>query len=387
MIPVVLLLVVVLVFASAVLATGGPPGRTNEDQVREDSVKSVLNSKGKVIDPNRQMASVASSHEGGFGGWYFSDDKDTVYVFMKDTTKTAAARSAFEAAYSGRHAPANTVVVAGSYSLDDLSNWFYQIIEGLNAEGISFRSASIDHSGNIITIGLAEASHRDTARRIMEDLEIPTGAVELTRRGDGRLLDGEALDEEWRPVVGGIQRQQVFDGLKCTIGFGTERNDEEGFILASHCTNEQEDIGDLDNATIHQPNYPWIGSNVISEETIDPQTYEIDNFLCLDNYHCRYSDAAYAELDSGEDLDLGRIAEPEGYNENDVDPAYETLGIVAEQAGFSVGDKVEFIGRTSGWEKAEITSTCAAVVAEDPPLSQSRDDNPLLRASRTLGRV
>ena len=138
--------------------------------------------------------------------------------------------------------------------------------------------------------------------------------------------------------------------------------------MASHCTNEQNDIGGLHNATIHQPNNPWIGSNVIGEETIDPQLGDIDSSLCLDNYLCRYSDAAYAELDSDEDLDLGKIAEPEDYDETDVDPAYETLGIIAEQSGFSVGDEVEFIGRTSGWEKAEITSACAAVVVENPLL-------------------
>ena len=151
-------------------------------------------------------------------------------------------------------------------------------------------------------------------------------------------------------------------------GFGTERNGEEGFVLASHCTNEQRDVGGIDYATIHQPNNPWIGSNVIGRESIDPQPYEVDNYLCTDSHRCRYSDAAYVLLDSGEDLDLGMIAEPEDYNETDVDPSYETIGIAAEQAGFSVGQEIEFIGRTSGWEKAEITSTCAAVEVEVPLL-------------------
>ena len=110
-------------------------------------------------------------------------------------------------------------------------------------------------------------------------------------------------------MAGAIQHQQVFDGLKCTISFVTERNDEEGFVLASHCTNEDEDIGGHDNATIHQPNNPFFGSNVIGEERIDPSLRDIDDDLCLYNHVCRYSDAAYAELD--EDLNLGGIAGPD----------------------------------------------------------------------------
>ena len=187
-IPAILLLVVLSIFAGVVLATDGTPQRTGEDQVKEDTVDSVLDSDGQVIDPNRKMASVADSHEGGFGGWYFSNDKDTVYVFMKDTTKTVQARSAFQAAYSGQHTPTNVVVVTGSHSLDDLSNWFRQIIEGLSEQGISYKTASIDHSENIIKIGLAEASHINASQRIMENSRIPTGAVELIRKGDGRLL-------------------------------------------------------------------------------------------------------------------------------------------------------------------------------------------------------
>ena len=218
LISLILLVVVSSVFAGAVLATGNNRGETDRGQVKEDAVKSVLDSEGRVIDPNRQMASVAGRHEGGFGGWYFSDDKDTVFVFMQDTTETAAARSAFEAAYSGGYDPANMVVVAGSYSLNDLSRWFYQIIEGLDEDRIFFSSASIDHSRNIIRIGLREAPHIEAARRIMGELGIPAGAVELTQRANAGLLGaGDALDQEWRPVVGGIQHQQVFDGFKCTM--------------------------------------------------------------------------------------------------------------------------------------------------------------------------
>ena len=367
LIPAVLLLVVLSVFAVAVLATGGTPGGDGDDQVKEDVVQAILDDDGNVIDHNRRLAQVSSDHEGGFGGWYFSDDKNTVYVFMKDTSKTTEARSAVEAAYVGKYTPANVVVVSGAHSLTELSTWLYQLVDGLVTEGINFKSVAIDHSQNRIDLGVAEDSHIDIAKRVMKDLQIPENAIDITV-DDSQLLGGGDLKEEWRPVAGAIQHQQIFDGVKCTIGFVTERNDEEGFILASHCTNETKSIGGNDHATIHQPNNPFFGSNVIGEESIDPSLYGIDDDLCVYNHVCRYSDAAYAELDGDEDLDLGGIAEPVGYNSTDVNPAYNTLSITKEEPYFSIGDEVEFIGRTSGWEKAEIVHTCAAAQVKGPLL-------------------
>ena len=107
--------------------------------------------------------------------------------------------------------------------------------------------------------------------------------------------------------------------------------------MASHCTNLFQDIGGVEGETVHQPHNPWIGSKVVGEETIDPNLQDIDHPFCPHNYLCRYSDAAYAELDSDEDLDLGMIARPEDYGETDVNPAYETFEVVYERSSFSVG--------------------------------------------------
>ena len=71
------------------------------------------------------------------------------------------------------------------------------------------------------------------------------------------------------------------------------------------------------------------------------------------------SDAAYAELESDEDLDLGEIAKPTAIGETDVNPEGTTFSISRENAGISVGDTVYFIGRTSGWNEAQVTDTCA----------------------------
>ena len=79
---------------------------------------------------------------------------------------------------------------------------------------------------------------------------------------------------------------------------------------------------------------------------------------CEENYFCRYSDAAYAELDDEEELDLGKIAKPTGFLETDVDPEGTTFSITME-GSVSVGDTVQYVGRTTGWQAARVTDTCA----------------------------
>ena len=113
LIPMVLLMVVSLVIAYGVPTNGDSdtPAGTDPSRVKEEAVRSILDSEGKVIDLNSRMASSANDHEGGFGGWYFSEDKGTVYVFMMDTTKVKAAGEAFRAAYAGQYDSANIEVV------------------------------------------------------------------------------------------------------------------------------------------------------------------------------------------------------------------------------------------------------------------------------------
>ena len=205
LIPMVLLMVVSLVIACGVPANGDSdtsagtdPSRVDLSRVKEEAVRSILDSEGKVIDHNSRMASVANDHEGGFGGWYFSEDRGTVYVFMMDTTKVKAAGVAFRAAYNGQYDSANIniEVVEGTYSLDDLVEWTNQLTVGLLEAGVPWKVISVDHANNVISVGLVSADSFETAGQVRERLGIPEGAVLFTERGKSRLLDyGEGLDE------------------------------------------------------------------------------------------------------------------------------------------------------------------------------------------------
>ena len=272
----------------------GPPESADLTKVKEDAVRAILDNDGSVIDPNKTMAKAARTNEGGFGGWYFSDDKNTVYVYMTDTTKTEAAETAFNTAYTSQHSPANIVTVPGNHSLDDLSTWLNQMIKALLDAEILLRSTQIDQGQNLIKIDLDESASLEDAQSIRNKLNIPPTAVQFALTSNGDFLAGDDLQDKWRPLVGGIQHQQIRNGLRCTISFGTERDDEEGIVLASHCTNEARRLWGLDNAVIHQPVNPFGPlTNTVAEETIDPLGRSSGSILCTDyDYICRNSDAA-----------------------------------------------------------------------------------------------
>ena len=166
----------------------GPPEPADPTKVKEDAVRAILDSDGKVIDPNKRMAKAARDNEGGFGGWYFSEDKDTAYVFMKDTSKTGAAEAAFNSAYAGQHRPTNIVAVPGTHSLNELSTWLTQIVVAMASAEIAFSGAEIYHGENKIKVSLNESASLEDAENARDELGIPASAIEFAIRGRGGFL-------------------------------------------------------------------------------------------------------------------------------------------------------------------------------------------------------
>lgn len=310
-------LVLVAAIGTAVVIAQSPDERppntevVDLDQIKEDVVRELFDSAGKMIDPKRQLAKVARDHEGGFGGYYFHEtDKSIAYVYMQDLTETTSAEDAFRSAYNGDREITQIIPVQGDYSFDQLVEWYYILDRAFAESDIRTGTGSVRVLENRIRFGLRDAGQIDDALRIIQRLEVPEGAVVLVEDHITLLTDEDSVRAKWRPLVGGIQHEEGWYTGTCTIGFVTERDDVEGLVIASHCTNEDGDIGGLDDANVHQPNDPLFGSNIVAEETIDPELTNLSHSDCLDGWECRYSDAAFAELDSDEDLDRGIRAFP-----------------------------------------------------------------------------
>ena len=247
------------------------------DQIKEDVIRELFDSTGKMIDPKRQLAKVARDHEGGFGGYYFHEtDKSIAYVYMQDLTETTSAEDAFRSAYNGDREITQIIPVQGDYSFDQLVEWYHILDRAFAESDIRTGTGSVRVLENRIRFGLRDAGQIDDALRIIQRLEVPEGAVVLVEDHITLLTDEDSVRAKWRPLVGGIQHEEGWYTGTCTTGFVTERDDVEGLVIPSHCTNEDEDVGGLDDADVHQPNDPLFGSNIVAEETIDPALTNID---------------------------------------------------------------------------------------------------------------
>ncbi len=146
-------------------------------EVQEDVVRVLLDDDGIIVNPHRKLAAVADSHQGGFGGFYFSDDKSTVHVYMTDISKTTAATEAFNAAYNGRHTPTRVEVVQGDYSLSQLVDWFYELDAALIENGVHPSSGSVLKRDNRIQFGIPDSASISTAQVSMALRKWATGAA------------------------------------------------------------------------------------------------------------------------------------------------------------------------------------------------------------------
>ena len=202
----------------------GPVGVVDVDEIQEDTVRDLFDSEGNFFGPDQQLAKVAEDYNGGFGGFYFHDtDESIAYVFMQDPTDKASAEAAFRAAYHGRREVNTIIPVQGSYTFNDLLSWYRQLDHALIANDIHPSTGAVMEIKNRIEIGLPDASQFAEARRIMAELGIPEGAVNLIEQDYGQLLGKGDVTEEWRPLVGGIQFEMEGRNNRCTIGFVTER--------------------------------------------------------------------------------------------------------------------------------------------------------------------
>ena len=175
---VVLVLLMGGLLASSVIAQGTNDPPSGDNDYQEEAVRRDFDEDGKRVTPDDRVAKIAQEEEGGFGGYYFAEnDPGHVYVFMKDTSKTAAARSAIESAYNGDVSITQISVVQGQYSFNDLLNWYRSLIHAMANDRIPMASGAVMEAKNRILIGLPDMSRRSDIRDLMRELDIPSAAV------------------------------------------------------------------------------------------------------------------------------------------------------------------------------------------------------------------
>ena len=187
-----------------------------------------------MFDTDQRLAGIAREYEGGFRGYYFHDtDKSTVYVYMLDPTQVEAAEGAFRAAYGGKRQVTRVIPVQGDYAFDNLLEWFYALDGALVRQDIHPATSAVLEIANRIQFGLRDMKQAKDARRIMDDLGIPEGAVIFHEAQNQLLSDEDSVNAKWRTLVSGIQHKIKYGPAYWTIGLVTERNTVNGMVVAS----------------------------------------------------------------------------------------------------------------------------------------------------------
>ena len=155
------------------------PSQVELGEIREDVVRELYDSSGRMANPDRKMQSIAKANDGGFGGYYFDENNpSTVYVYMLDVTKAAEAEEAFRASQNKDAQYTRVVPVQGNHSMDDLVDWFYQTLKAFDDGGIQVNGAGLRLRDNGFSFMLE--GDLDGAWAIIDELGIPRDAASLT---------------------------------------------------------------------------------------------------------------------------------------------------------------------------------------------------------------
>lgn len=284
-------------------------------------------------------------------------DPGEVQVWLTDRGSSAShsrARESIAARFPHALRDRPIEFVQAQHRFVDLVAWEKDLIDLLNEEGVN--SLGISQRDNRLKVGVDDKEAlRPTIEAEAAERGIPVDAILVVERGPVK----PNLQDSHRPLVGGLQvsfATAAFGGElgRCTMGFIAEIDGVSGFITAGHCS---ETMGQVDDSNYYQPNrgvFSW--TNFIGTERIDPAFGP--HGLCPAGRQCKLSDANFSEKNPAVDSALGFVAKPP-MHDNDWD-GDDTFMITGNRTAF-VGDWVELVGKTSGWEFGKVLDRCVHV--------------------------
>ncbi len=298
---------------------------------------------------------------------FFFDTSGNVIVLLKGLAASETMKDRLrprlgkELSRGRRKDAADLIVRTVDYSFLELKDWRDRLMRAdiLTAPGVVW--LDLDEVRNRVVIGLDVGADPGAARVIAQDLGIPAEAVafEVT----GPYVSQQSLQDQFRPIEGGIRIQRVSGGqrVSCTLGFTALWNNQPVFLTAGHCS---PDPAGIDGVAQFQPTAPLTASD---SAVMTPIGREIAHFSTpCGNRRCSYSDAAvYGALVGSR---LGYIAKtvsgcfrdcPEPILDLDPNRPYWLIDTTHE--GFVVNDLVSKIGSATGWSQANVQRTCVNV--------------------------
>jgi len=278
----------------------------------------------------------------GFGGLYV--DGNQMKIYLTDTSKKDKAIK--EISSIKKIPKGGFEVIQGKYRFSDLKKWKDDAGILFDIPGLVYVDA--DEEKNRLSIGVDNIDLSTEVEQRLIQAGIPKDAIVVVKTDP--IEYKYTLQDRIRPIQGGIQIR--FNSYLCTESFNGIRDGINGFVINSHCSGRQ---GGVQGTQFYQPlnqiPYEFIGTEIADPAYSKAKCYAAG----IRGKVCRFSDSAYARIDSGVSQDLGIVEKPDSVNTGSLTVAGD-FRITSEWSS-NVGETVNKVGRTTGWSQGIVTRT------------------------------
>lgn len=286
----------------------------------------------------------------GFGGMFL--EEDILKVYLVNPEKKSAAEEAIASVFGRERIPREGIqVLRGEYSFTQLKEWHNRMGGLFDIQGVFY--TDVDESSNRLKVGVKSSDLSGPVEKELKQQGIPRDAFIIEQTEPVVFMS--TLRDKVRPLQGGLQiaftNNPSYYNI-CTLGFNGIGLGNKGFVVNSHCTYNQ---GVVDSTVYYQPTPATV--NRIGTEIADPSFASRKCPTGMTGVVCRWSDSAYAKLDSNINANIGLIERPYYLNSRTIAGSFR---ITSEGKSY-VGQIVNKVGRTTGWTQGKVTNTCINV--------------------------
>ena len=295
----------------------------------------------------------------GFGGLFY-DERGALNVYVQRGQLATLSEGELESTFAdylarplrgsldaqglgqGSEARRDLEVLAGDYTFRDLLAWRAQV-DSLGVEGVVLTDA--DERLNRVRVGVTDEAAKTNLKARLAEQNTPADAVVIEEVTPYAVT--KSLRSKVRPLVGGLEIE--YSDSVCTLGFNAKRKGQKGFVTNSHCTDE---AGGTEGTRYAQ------GGGHVGVERADPEYRESKN--CPAGRRCRTSDSAFvAAPNVKRNTDaLARTVKRSVTLEGKLD-------IMGQEKSTVAGEKLDKVGRSTGWTLGEAEETCVSVDVYD----------------------
>lgn len=303
----------------------------------------------------------------GLGGMFVNAQGNVTLFVPRASNRTSILHILSAAASTLRVSPGmkSQLVSSSQIQFLDADFAFSQLVVWQRAitsqelKGSGIFAVDADESRNRVRILVGDAASVIPAQRLALAAGVPAEAV-IVNVESAPEAAAPGLRGTWRPTGGGVQISNP-NGGRCSLGFNVETGDQtQGFITAAHCAPGA--VGSGGTGDMYQPivgsgyDMGWIRFNPLFNDG-DPSD-------CGGYTLCTIADAMYVQYyDGGQAAKRVPFTQSTGFNNNGgsiivtgwwntpLAPVYPMMGESADK-----------MGRTTGWTRGTVVSTCAPVV-------------------------